>query len=151
MIKWFWRLYVAIALTFVASGTYGGRIEQQLFPIRSEQSIANVERTESPHELCWDWVSVKNRAAVSPHIDVQVETRSDSWSSSVTEKGTQLPWALSRAVGVGGHTQSYCTLLPSTVGPHDAVTVHQRLLYNGFLGAWSVPVDVPDVVSPGTE
>ena len=151
MIKWFWRIYAATAIIIVGGGVYGGRIEQQLFPIRSEQSISNIERSESPHQICWDWNSVKNRNAVSPDIDVHVETKDDYWTSSIAEKTTQMPWGKSRAVSIGGHTQSYCTLLPSSVGPGETVTVHQRIFYPGFLGAWMVPVDVPDVVSPGTK
>lgn len=144
--RYFWRIYVPIALWVFALVPFGGTIQEFIDPIRSEQSITNVVREESPHRLCWDWNSIKNRNVASSDIDVLVDVGHDRYSAGVYEADTHEPWAASRAVSVGRHKQPFCIDLRPGIKPEDSVTVHQTIAYPGWLPWYTVHVTIPDVV-----
>lgn len=146
MIKIFWRLYTLLALWVFALWPFGGVIQEAVAPIRTEQAIMNVVRSETPPRLCWEWHSRKNINVVSTGIDVSVDLDKDHFSTTVYERDTHQPWASSRAVSVGTHVQPYCIDLPFGVHPSDKLIVHQTILYPGWLHMWTVHVPIPDVI-----
>jgi hypothetical protein len=147
-LRWFWRVYIPLALlavTFVLGAPMGSAIEARFWPVRTDQRMEDVVR--SPDRLCWTWVSFKARDVVSDNMDVFMDTATDHLVLAVFERNTLMPWGRSRAVGIGEHHQSYCVLMPPSVGPADPLRLSQVAFYPGFLGFWQLAVRLPDIVS----
>ena len=145
----FWRLYWPVALiacAMIGAPLVGPRIEHAMAPVRIDQHMENIRR--SADRICWEWVSVKARPLVSDNMDAFLETRLDRFVVAIFERDTGMPWARSRAVGLGPHRQPYCILLPPSVAPGEPLRVRQTIYYPGWLGLWHVAVVLPDVEDP---
>lgn len=142
-------LVVVCVLTFLAPAA-----ESRFFPIRTGQSIENIERRDG--RLCWDWVSYKAENRVSDNLDLFIDVPGALGAVGAPfEKETGLPWVRSRAAApFQWHRQSYCILVPPYVKPSDPITVRQIAYYPGRLSLfgqslWHVALRMPNVVSGG--
>ena len=131
-------------------------VEERFWPIRADQHIENVTRTDQ--ELCWDWVSVKARNLASNNMDVFLTTferktpdapltETDRAVLSIYGKNDHLPWGRSAVVKVGPHRQSYCVSLPPYVKLGTPLKLEQLAYYPGFFGQ-ILTVRIPEIYSP---
>ena len=151
-LRWFWRCYIPLAglvlLGFLAV-PLGPMLEARLYPVRIDQSVEDLQRTAD--RLCWTWVSVKARNAVSDNMDVFLDdlTDGDRQVLAIFERESGMPWARSRAVAIGPHRQSYCVLLPPSVKPSHRIRLEQTAFYPGWHGLWHVALSLPTIDVPG--
>ena len=126
-------------------------MEAYFLPIRSNQSISKESIVRSKDRLCWTWVSDKERLAESDNIDVFLDTpKGDRSYPEIIDQATKLPWHRRGALPIGHYERNYCIALPSYVGPDAEVRLNQRIHYRGIGGLWTVLVNLPEVVSPGS-
>lgn len=161
MIRWFWLVYWPLSILLVAGFLFGPRLEIAVAPVLTDQAITEVTRDRGVlsfggrdypvGRLCWRWDRVKRRPLgfYSQDIDVFVDMPEDSASMTIFNRDTGAPWARSGAVAAGQvPPQHWCVLLPPSVSASDALRVRQTAHYPGWLGLWTLPVALPDIVNP---
>lgn len=135
-------LLVVITLLFLWPAA-----EERFLPIRTHQSVQGVMRTSG--QLCWVWTSTKERSRVSDNLDAFLIVGEDRFVTTVFDPRTGNPWNRGQAKPVSPipQPQPYCTLLPPSVKPDQAVRLTQIAYYPSLIPGMHVLLHLPDVVS----
>lgn len=150
----FWRFYAvltAIVLLSFIGLSVGPFVEEIFFPIRADQAIRVIERTDA--RLCYAWTFVKLRERISDNEDSFLDV--DGVPSGVVapyDMETGYPWGVARFAvppRATAYTLRHCIALPPIVKPTDTVRIRQTAFYPGWGGLWRLSVPFPDVVSEG--
>lgn len=121
--------------------------EERFLPIRTHQSIEAI--TRSGDRLCWVWTSIKERRRVSDNLDAFLLAGDNRFVTTVFDPATGAPWNRGQAKPVSPHPQPqpYCTLLPPSVKPDQAVRLTQVAYYPSLIPGMHVLLHLPDVLS----
>ena len=149
--NWLWSAAIIAFVAFAVISppiSLGQRSEARFFPILSHQIIPANSVSRVGQTLCWTWSRDKERVAEILDLDVDLDTADgDIYSPEIFNADTGVPWHKGGALPPGQYSSRFCTTIPALVPQDMSVRLRQSVIYEGFLGLWTLRVSLPTVIA----
>ena len=134
-----------IVVSGVMAYAVGPSVEEQVFPVITDQSVADPTRTDD--RACWQWTYHKARAVTLIRKSFYVE-RDDGVRFPVAEQRPDLGIPSNDSTTAkSGQTRTIpeCVFVPSVVRLLPHFTVHGHNIYRPFHGLWNLDQPVMSI------
>lgn len=145
------RGYLAVStvlLVGMGSAVFGDTVESFISPVLTDIRPIPESIHRTAKKMCWGWTANKKRFSPLINIDVVMDDHGDLSFPEIIDSETGRVFHSNASRPAGAIMHNVCVDVPSTVKPQDAVKIHMRMHYAGFLPLWQVSAPYPDVDFP---